>query len=220
MICVGMDVHQNFTVFCLFDPAASREDAYRTVTRPTTVEGLESVLRPLGGQCRVAFEVGTQAHWIASIVRPLAQEVQVANPSRMPWLFRDGRKNDRLDARKLVTLLFLNQLPTVHLPQADVAAWRSLVNHRRSLMKRRTILKNQIRSVLRTFGLRCPHKSCWTRLGRSWLAEQTFDAVRNVIVRGLEQDLDALTERIEQMETQLDAIAAKHPAVALLQTIP
>jgi transposase len=210
-----MDVHQNFTVFCLFDPAAPREDQYQTVTRPTTVEGLESVLKPLGGQCRVAFEVGTQAHWIADIVRPLAQEVQVANPSRVPWLFRDGRKSDRLDARKLVTLLFLNQLPTVHLPRAEVAAWRALINHRRSLIKRRTILKNQIRTILRTFGLRCPHKSCWTQLGRAWLAVQVFDAVRNVMMRGLELDLDALDDRIEQIEMQLDAIAARQPEVAL-----
>src|SRR5205809_1112169 len=117
MFLIGMDVHKDSTVFCLFDPAAEPSRQYRHVTAPTTREGIESVLRPLNGRCRVVFEVGTQAQWVASIVLPLAAEVVVANPSLMPWLFRSGRKNDKIDARKLVTLLHLNQLPRVHLPR-------------------------------------------------------------------------------------------------------
>lgn len=80
MIIVGMDVHLHNTVCDLFDPTAEPDQQHRIRTVPTTREGLESVLRPLGGRCRVVFEVGTQAQWIASIVRPLAAEVQVANP--------------------------------------------------------------------------------------------------------------------------------------------
>ena len=105
MVYIGMNVHQSSTTFCLFDPKQDKGHRYRTLTRPTTVEALQAVLRPFARCCRVAFEVGTQAQWIAKIVRPLAAEVQVANPSRIPWLFRDGRKNDAIDARKLATLL-------------------------------------------------------------------------------------------------------------------
>ena len=94
MIYIGMDVHQKSTTFCLFDPSAEKDRQYRTVTRPTTVEGIREVLKPHDGRCQVAYEVGTQAQWVAQIVRPLAGEVQVANPSRIPWIFRDGRKND------------------------------------------------------------------------------------------------------------------------------
>ena len=136
MVYIGMDVHQSSTTFCVFDPSADKAHQYRTVTRPTTVEDIKAVLGPCERGCQVAFEVGTQAQWIAGIVRPLAQEVQVANPSRIPWLFRDGRKNDRLDARKLATLLYLKQLPTVHLPAGDISAWRALINYRRGLIKR------------------------------------------------------------------------------------
>jgi transposase len=215
-----MDVHRDSTVFCLFDPAAEPARQYRTLTRHTTVAGIESVLKPLAGQCRVAFEVGTQAQWIAGIVRPLAQHVEVANPSKMPWLFRDGRKNDKLDARKLVTLLYLNQLPTVHLPSQEVSAWRALINHRRARVQGRTRLKNQIRAILRTFGCRCPFKSLWTRLGYKWLKVQTFDTARNVMLRILLEELETTDKNLEQIEAQLDAISATQPAVALLRTIP
>lgn len=220
MVYVGMDVHVKSTVFCLFDRAAEASRQYRTVTRPTTREGLESVLRPLGGDCHVVFEIGTQAQWVAEIVRPLAAEVQVANPSRIPWLFRDGRKNDRLDARKLATLLYLDQVPTVHLPAADISAWRVLINYRRSLVKRRTMTKNQIRSILRAFAVRCPYRTCWSRVGRVWLRSLTFDAGRDWMMRNLLEQVETLDRQIRELETELDAIAKTQPNVARLRTIP
>jgi transposase len=154
------------------------------------------------------------------VVRALAAEVQVANPSRIPWLFREGRKNDRLDARKLATLLYLQQLPTVHLPPADVSAWRALINHRRSLIKRRTMIKNQIRAILRSFNYRCPPKSGWTRIGRVWLRSLTLDAARTVVLTGWLAELDFVEGGRVRVEQQLETIAAGQPAVALLRTIP
>jgi transposase len=138
----------------------------------------------------------------------------------MPWLFRDGRKNDRLDARKLATLLYLKQLPQVHLPSPDVSAWRALINHRRTLVKRRTILKNQIRSILRAFGHLCPYKSCWTRVGKAWLLSLTFDDARDWMIQSLLEELRLADERIADLERQLDTIAETQPKVALLRTIP
>jgi len=72
VIYIGMDVHQKSTTFCLFDPSAEKDRQYRTVTQPTTEEAIRRTLAPLGWQCQVAFEVGTQAQWIATIIRPLA----------------------------------------------------------------------------------------------------------------------------------------------------
>lgn len=220
MVYIGMDVHQKSTTFCLFDPSAQKKDQYRTVTRPTTVQGLEEVLRPHDGQCQVGFEVGTQAQWVAQIVRPLASDVQVANPSRIPWLFRDGRKNDRLDARKLATLLYLNQLPQVHLPAANVSAWRALINHRRTLVKRRTMVKVQIRTILRAFQTPCRYKNCWTKRGIAWLRSLTFDAARDLMVRTLLEELDFLDRKILDLEEQLDDIAKTRSEITLLRTIP
>jgi transposase len=220
MVYIGMDIHQLSTTFCVFDPSADKARQYRTLTRPTTPETFEAVLGPHKRRCRVAFEVGTQAQWIARIVRPLAAEVQVANPSRIPWLFRDGRKNDSLDARKLATLLYLKQLPTVHLPAADISAWRALINHRRTLIKRRTRSKNQIHAIRRAFGYRCPHRSCWTRVGRVWLRSLTFDAARKLMIDGLLDELAFIEERITDVERQLDGVAATQPNVELLRTIP
>lgn len=220
MIFIGMDVHDKRTTFCLYDPSQESRSQYHTFSRPTTEEAYVAVLEPLKGRCKVAYEVGTQAQWVAKIIRPLAAEVQVANPSQIPWLFRSGRKNDRLDAKKLATLLYLNQLPTVHLPQPAISAWRALINHRRSLVKRRTMIKNQVRTILRSFVVKCPHKSCWTRKGMTWLHSLTFDSARHLMMQLLLEELLRLNESVRRVEKQLDEIAATNPNVALLQSIP
>ncbi len=220
MVYVGMDVHSKTTTFCLHDPELKGRRSFRTMTRPTTAQAYRSVLKPLGGDCRVAYEVGTQAQWVAQIVRPLAVEVQVANPSRIPWLFRSGKKNDRIDAKKLAILLAMDQLPTVHLPSGDVSTWRTLINHRRSLVERRTVTKNQIHAILRAHAVRCPYRRCWTRKGHAWLKSLTFDAGRTWLLQHLLGQVVRDDQAIAEIEKQLDAIAATHPNVALLKTIP
>ena len=84
MLCIGMDVHKNTTTIDVFDPGAEPKQQHRSMRVPTTAEDLEAALRPFEGRCRIAYEVGTQAQWVASVVRPLAAEVHVANASRIP----------------------------------------------------------------------------------------------------------------------------------------
>lgn len=220
MIFVGMDVHYNMTTCCLFDPSLPGGQQYRNVTCETTAKGIGQVLSPLGGDCKVAFEVGTQTQWIASIVRPLAREVQVANPSRIPWLFRDGRKNDRLDARKLAVLLYMDQLPKVHLPSQEVSHWRSLINYRRSLIKQRTAIKIRVRALLRSRGLHYAKRNLWTRAGLLWVKAMVTDEAGSLMAESLLLELQAKNAQILAVEKRLEQIARQHPGVDVLRTIP
>jgi transposase len=168
----------------------------------------------------VAFEVGTQAQWIARLIRPLAQEVQVANPSQIPWLFRDGRKNDRLDARKLAHLLYLDQLPTVHLPSPEVSAWRSLINYRRSLVRDRTSTKARIRALLRSQGLCYPKRNLWTKAGLLWIKTAVVGSIPQLMLQSLLADLQSKEDQIVTVERQLEQMAQQYPAIDVLRTIP
>ena len=222
MIFVGMDVHCKTTTMCLLDPSLPEDRQHRVVTCETTSAAIQGVLAPLKGECKVAFEVGTQSQLIAGMVRPLAREVQVANPSQVPWLFRDGRKNDRIDARKLAVLLYMDQLPQVHLPSREVSAWRSLINYRRALVHQRTAIKIRIRTILRSLGLRYLGRgTVWSRVGMIWLEMAVSDnAVQRLMMQSLVTELQAKNEQILAVEQELEKIARQYPAVALLQTIP
>jgi len=220
MIFIGMDVHSKTTTFCFCDPSLPEDCRYRWVTCQTTAEAFTALLAPLQGHCKVAFEVGTQAQWVAGVVRPLAAEVQVANPGRIPWLFRAGRKNDRLDAKKLAVLLHMDQLPKVHLPSSEVSAWRSLINYRRSLVQQRTACKTRVRAIVRSQGLRYPQRNLWTKIGLIWLKTQIAGEVSLLMVDSLLTELEAKQRQIAAVEVQLKRIASAHPGVDVLRTIP
>jgi transposase len=138
----------------------------------------------------------------------------------MPWLFRDSRKHDRLDAEKLAVLSYLDQVPRVHLPSPAVSGWRGLINERRQLVKKRTRAKNQVRALLRSNVLRCPHRSLWTQRGLAWLGGLDVDAMLGGRIGRLLAEIRFLNGQIASLERELDTLAADQPAVALLRTIP
>lgn len=219
MLHIGIDVHQKSSVFDVFTPGPEG-GVHASVAVETTAEAYRRVLAPLAGRCVVVFEVGPMAQWVAEQVRPHALRVTVANPSRIRWLFMDGRKNDRLDARKLAILSHLGQVPAVHLPPAKVSAWRGLINERRQVVTKRTRAKIQLRALLRTRALRCPHKSLWTRRGLIWLRGLELESILRSRIERLLVELAFLGDQLAALEKQLEALAAAQPAVALLRTIP
>ncbi len=220
MLHIGIDVHQKSSVFNVFDPAQGQAGRHRSQKVETTAEGFRRVLEPLAGRCEVVFEVGPMAQWVAQQVRPHALELTVANPSRIPWLFRSGRKNDRIDAQKLSILSYLKQVPKVHLPPPEVSDWRGLINERRQLVTKRTRAKIQIRALLRGQVLQCPYKGLWTRRGMIWLRGLDAERVVKGRIARLIDELEFLMRQTVALEKTLNELAEKQPAVALLRTIP
>ena len=80
--------------------------------------------------------------------------------------------NDRADAEKLAKLLYLDAVPQVHVPSADVRAWRGLVEYRRRLVDRRVAVKNQVRALLRGLGVAGVPSGARNR-SRNWPASTT-----------------------------------------------
>jgi len=100
----------------------------------------------------------------------MARRVVVAHPGQLRLIFRSKRKNDRVDAHKLATLLFLGQVPPVHVPSADGRHWRGLIEFRHRLVSKRVRAKNGLRSLLRGCGVELPRRrKLWTKTGLAWL---------------------------------------------------
>jgi len=146
----------------------------------------------------------------------------VAHPGKLRLIFRAKRKNDRVDAEKQAKLLYLDQVPQVHVPPADVRAWRGLIELRRRLVGRRTAVKSQLRALLRGAGC-CGApggKALWSKKGLKWLGAAPLceaDALRRDL---LLEELAQADERVGRVTKELDKRADAHPGVALLRTVP
>jgi transposase len=153
---------------------------------------------------------------------PLARKVAVAHPGKLRLIFQSKKKSNRVDAQKLAALLHMNQVPAVHVPQQEVRSWRGIIEHRRRLVDKRVMVKNQIRALLRGYGIKGGHRSTlWTKTGIAWLRELCWPtAIESLRLEVMLEELGELKKKIDRVTEALDEMALKHPGVELLKTLP
>ncbi len=219
MHCIGLDVHSAMTAFCVLDPHGKkvREFVLRGPLQETVkkVQALQKQLGPL----RICYEASTAAGWLWDHLQGPGRQVQVAHPGKVRLIFRAKRKNDRVDARKLASLAFLDQVPQAHIPSAQRRQWRGLIEYRRRLVDHRACTKTRLRALLRSQAIRAP-RGLWQKAGQEWLAKVDLDPYRSLQRDLLLLELQQVRERILRVEAVLKKLAAQEPAVGLLRTIP
>jgi transposase len=216
---VGLDVHQKRSSICILD------DHGKTVKQelikgpwPAVIDRLRAIDQPFSIGYEASCGYGHLHDRIRSL--PNAGHIAVAHPGQLRLIFRSKRKHDRVDAQKIAKLLYLGEVPQVHVPGVNVRSWRKLIEYRQKLLGRRTGIKNQIKALLRGCGIMPPTR-LWTKKSLVWLKALELPAAGEKLA--LEMSLDELGDfaaRIKRVEAELGKIAATHPGVQLLMTIP
>ena len=220
MYYVGLDVHQKRSSLCILD--RDGKQVKRMEVKGSWARVVEAVAQ-VPGPFSICYEASCgYGHLYEKFsALPRARHVAVAHPGQLRLIYKSKKKNDRVDAAKLAKLLYLEMVPQVHVPRADVRAWRALITYRHKLMSKRVAVKNQIRALLRGLGIQAlPAKRLWSRKGLAWLKEQELeesDALRRDMSL---EELEEVNAKIRRVEKELNQRADAHPGVALLKTIP
>jgi transposase len=174
----------------------------------------------VAGPWTICFEATCGYGYLYRELSRLARRVVVAHPGQLRLIFRAKRKNDRVDARKLAKLLYLDEVPAAYVPSQEVQSWRELIEHRRRVMDRQTTCKNAIRSLLRSHG-KIAVKGLWTKKGVAWVRQEEMPTPAARLKRDLLLDeLGEAKRRVRTVTKALDEIGERHAAVLLLRTIP
>jgi len=221
MVSIGLDVHTRSSVLHALDGRGN------TIAKERIRGSIDKVLphlrrikdkfrEPLG----ICYEASCGYGHVFETLSRVADRVVPAHPGKLRLIFASRRKNDHQDAKQLALLLKLDAVPTVYVPNIEVRDWRMLITHRESVLRRRVAVKNQIRALLRTYGIQAP-KGLWTKKGVAWLASVEFETRATRLRRDLLLvSLTAETTQMRLVEKELDRIGRGHPGVALLRTIP
>ncbi len=214
---VGLDVHWRQSSICVLDTRG------RKLSMQTIRGGWSKVLEELGKTKKpfaICFEASSGYGYLFEQLSTMARRVVVAHPGQLRLIFRSKRKNDRVDAEKLAKLLFLDEVPPVHVPSWDVRSWRSMIKHRRTLVAEQTGTKNAIRSLLRSQGVEAA-RGLWTQKGLAWLASVQLETELDELQRDIMRErLASLASMIKRVERVLNQRVATHPGIELLRTIP
>jgi len=219
MLSIGLDVHWKTTSVCILDHNGK-------IVKDKKVRGHWDQLiafldRELDQPCQIVFEAscGYGVLYDALMQLKHVRRVLMAHPGQLRLIFRSKRKNDRVDARKLAKLLYLDEVPTAYVPPVQTRQWREIIEYRQGVVAKVTRAKNELRALLRMQGIVAP-KSLWSRKGLAWLAAVDMPGMRDLKRKILLDELALQMAHVKQVTKTLDAIAEKHPSVVLLRTIP
>jgi transposase len=134
-------------------------------------------------------------------------------------MWRTNRKHDRVDAQKLAKLLYLDAVPAAHVPPPATRQWRRLIELRRSLVRRRAALKNQVHALLRANGIAAP-RALFSGKGMAWLGGQALDEASALERAVLGEQMRGVKAQLRAVEKALAKTADGEPRVTLLMTIP
>jgi transposase len=218
MFYVGLDIHTKRIAFCVLSEQGQ-------LVQRGQVRGLDEVLRVLRAlpdRFEVCYEASCGYGHFHDLLKPLAARVVVAHPGRLRLIFRSRDTNDRKDAERLAKLLYLGEVPAVHVPTLDVRTWRELINCRGQVIATRTRAKNALRALLRGAGVVPPrHPALWTKAGLAWLRQLELPTPSQQLRRDLLlEEIETLVRQVRRLEQQLNHQAQHTAAVTQLRSIP
>src|SRR5262249_7220219 len=187
-----------------------------------SIQDMVRVVTGLPDRFEVCYEASCGYGHFHDLLRPLATRVLVAHPGQLRLIFRSKHKNDRNDAERLAKLLYLGEVPAVHVPSLAVRTWRELINCRSQVIGKRTRAKNTVRALLRSAGVTPPkNPGLWSKKGLAWLRHLELPTASQQLRRDLLiEEIEGLIRQGRRVEQQLNRQAAQTDAVARLRSIP
>src|SRR5215469_7983816 len=185
----------------------------------TKAETILQFFRGLRGSLHVTFEEGTWAAWLHDLLLPHVARVLVCD-SRKNALLKAGNKNDRIDARKLSDLLYMNKLSAVYHSEQGLRTLKELARSYITMTRDLTRVMNRLKAIYRSWAIPCAGQQVHApRYRAEWLAKISETGVRRRAELYYVQ-FDTLAALRQGVRRELLAESRKHPAMKLLRQIP
>ena len=118
----------------------------------------------------MTFE-GTWAAWLHDLLQPHVTRVLACDP-RKNALLKAGNKSDRIDARKLSELLYLNKLNPVYHGGHGIRTLKELARSYITITRDLTRVMSRLKAIYRSWGIACAGKQVYApRYRAQWLAK-------------------------------------------------
>ena len=212
---VGVDLGDRSSQICRLDQetGAILEEKRLSTTAASFQRYFEGVSPWL-----VILESGTHTPWVRRLLESLGHQVITANPSKVQAIASSLRKSDERDARCLAQLGRVDPalLSPVHARSPQAQQGLAVVRAREGLVKGRTMLINQVRGMVKSFGARLPGCSAKS------FAVAALKAVPQELKAALEPLLEViadLSERIRGFDRDVEAWAERFPVTQRLRQI-
>src|SRR5215472_14632299 len=187
-----------------------------------TISAAETIfqfLRSVRGSLHPTLEEGSWAAWLHDLLLPHVARVLVCD-SRKNALLKAGNKNDRIDARKLSDLLYMNKLSAVYHGEQGMRNLKELARSYITITRDLTRVMSRLKAIYRSWAIACAGQQVYAPGHRAeWLAKISEAGVRRRAELNYAQ-FDILAGLRQGVRRELLTESRKHPATRLLRQIP
>ncbi len=159
----------------------------------------------------VVIEATTNTWTLYDVTLPQVSKVVVAHPLEVKQIANARVKTDKHDVNCLARLLVANLVPEVWVPPMEVRELRTLIAHRRRLVKMLTMTHNRLHSVVHRNNLVPPEGGFFADKNRSWWENLTLSPVEKLQVRQNLAMLDHLESQIAEVGQELARLSTSAP---------
>jgi len=217
LIGVGVDLAKN--VFQVHGVDRNEEAVWRRkLTRENWPRVLVETVEP---GCEIGMESCGGAHHWARELQAHGFRVRLIAPQLVkPYV--KSNKNDANDAEAICEAMSRRHMRFVAVKNVEQQDIQAVHRIRAELIKQRTAKANQIRGLVAEYGLVAPKELLHLRRALpSWLedAENGLSARFRRLLNGLWSDLQALDERMSELDREIALIAQSNPIARRLQQL-
>lgn len=218
MKVVALDVHGEWSQLTAVEEQTG--EVLLELKVRTEAEELRRVVGGLPGPKTVVFEEGSLSGMVHDALKDVAERVISCDPTRNALVARAEHSDDRLDARRLITLHRAAALHPVYVPPEPYRTLRSLLQQDHRLARAITGVKNCLKALCRRQGIPCRGVKVYQAAGRKKVLQEASSAALRWQLESLYRQLDFL--RVERVGAHrlLARQVRGMPIVGRLQGIP
>lgn len=213
----GLDVSLEETAVCVVDEGGEIVREGKVGTDPGAIGPW---LERLGLSFeRIGLEAGPLSSWLHDGLRELRLPAICIETRRMKGAASTAVKTDRSDARLIAQAMRVGWFGAVHVKGEDSRGLRVLLRNRKTLLEKRIAIDNELRGVLKEFGLKVGKVSAGRFAAR--IAELVADRPRlRAMIEPMLAARAALIEQYARLHRMVLNEARDHAVVRRLMTAP
>jgi len=216
MKIIGVDLHTRQQTIAMLD-----DQTGELVEKELSHEGnqVREFYSALPKPVLVGMEATGSMHWFLRLLEDLEIDFRIGHPAKIRAAEPRRQKNDRRDARLLLTLLAEKRFPAIWLPSREQRELQILLRHRDQFVRLRTRVQLSLQAVALSHGLRRGH-ALWSRRG-----QHTLRALPLARQAGMQRDAllalhPQLQGPIDELDREVEKQAQQRPQSQRLMTHP
>jgi len=215
----GLDVSMKTTSVAIAD--VKGKICFETICE-TDPAILAQQLKEAGYACeKIGIEAGCISHWLVGELKNLGLPAICIESRQMSAIISlKINKTDRNDARAIANVMRCGMYKEVFQRSRESIDLGLQMGARRILLDTRTKLKNAMRGLLKTYGIRLGDVSHAKFPEKVRTKLEAFDASIRQAMEGLLKAFEETCKSIEKAEEALKSLCKKDPVIALFESIP